>query len=117
EIAVILFSIYLLNLVFSLKTHRHLFAGDQSESGHPEGKSWTRNRSIGVLALVTVAVAVMSELLVEAITPAAESLGLTQVFVGVILVALVGNAAEHSTAVLVAMKNKMDLALGIAVGS
>jgi Ca2+:H+ antiporter len=59
----------------------------------------------------------MSEVLVGAIEPAAHQLGLTQVFVGVILVALVGNAAEHSTAVLMAMKNKMDLALGIAVGS
>lgn len=117
EIAVILFFIYLLNLLFSLKTHRHLFAGDPSESHDLGGRPWTKNRAIGVLALVTVAVAVMSELLVEAITPAAKSLGLTQVFVGVILVALVGNAAEHSTAVLVAMKNKMDLALGIAVGS
>ena len=62
-------------------------------------------------------VAVMSELLVDAIEPTAQRLGLTQIFVGVILVALVGNAAEHSTAVLVAMKNQMDLALGIALGS
>jgi Ca2+:H+ antiporter len=59
----------------------------------------------------------MSELLVGALEHAATTLGLTQIFVGVILVALVGNAAEHSTAVMVAMKNKMDLALGIAVGS
>jgi Ca2+:H+ antiporter len=62
-------------------------------------------------------IALFSELLVKAIEPTAHRLGMTQVFVGVILVALVGNAAEHSTAVLVAMKNKMDLAFGIAVGS
>ena len=70
-----------------------------------------------VLATVTVLIAVMSELLVGALDHAADTLGLTQIFVGVILVALVGNAAEHSTAVMVAMKNNMDLALSIAVGS
>lgn len=117
EIAVILFIIYILNLVFSLKTHHHLFSGE-SDVMHGAGeKTWSRNHAIWVLAGVTIAVAVMSEILVGAIEPAAKQLGLTQVFVGVILVALVGNAAEHSTAVLVAMKNKMDLALGIAVGS
>jgi Ca2+:H+ antiporter len=70
-----------------------------------------------VLATVTVLIAVMSELLVGALDHAADTLGFTQIFVGVILVALVGNAAEHSTAVMVAMKNNMDLALSIAVGS
>ncbi len=117
EIAVILFIIYILNLVFSLKTHHHLFSGESDVMHEAGEKAWSRKYSIGVLTGVTIAVAVMSELLVGAIEPAAERLGLTQVFVGVILVALVGNAAEHSTAVLVAMKNKMDLALGIAVGS
>ncbi len=73
--------------------------------------------SLGVLAAVAILIGLMSEMLVGSIEPAAHKLGLTQVFVGVILVALVGNAAEHSTAVLMAMKNKMDLALGIAVGS
>lgn len=117
EIAVILFLIYLLSLVFSLKTHHHLFVGEgdvMHEAGEPP---WSLRKAVGVLTIVTIAVAVMSEVLVGAIEPAAQRLGLTQVFVGVILVALVGNAAEHSTAVLVAMKNKMDLALGIAVGS
>lgn len=117
EIAVILFAIYVLSLIFSLKTHRHLFAGDAHDAHDLGERPWTLRRSVGVLVAVTSAVAVMSEVLVGAIQPAAASLGLTQVFVGVILVALVGNAAEHSTAVLVAMKNKMDLALGIAVGS
>jgi len=69
-----------------------------------------------VLTVVTCLVALMSEMLIGALEPAAHRLGLTQVFVGVILVALVGNAAEHSTAVMVAVKNKMDLAYGIAVG-
>jgi Ca2+:H+ antiporter len=105
-----------LNLVFSLKTHHHLFSGEISPS-HGGERPWSRQRAIAVLLIATIAVAVMSELLVGAVQPTAVQLGLTQVFVGVILVALVGNAAEHSTAVLVAMKNHMDLALNIAVGS
>ncbi|MBI4400033.1 MAG: calcium/proton exchanger [Nitrospirae bacterium] len=117
EIAVILFLIYLLSLLFSLKTHRHLFAAEAPDAREAGERPWPLRRAVGVLAIVTVAIAVMSEFLVGAIQPAAARLGLTQVFVGVILVALVGNAAEHSTAVVVAIKNKMDLAFGIAVGS
>jgi len=117
EIAVILFIIYILNLVFSLKTHHHLFSGNADVMHEAGERPWSQRKAVGVLAGVTIAVAVMSEVLVGAIEPAAKHLGLTQVFVGVILVALVGNAAEHSTAVLVAVKNKMDLAYGIAVGS
>jgi Ca2+:H+ antiporter len=117
EIAVVLFAIYVLSLLFSLKTHRHLFVGEGAETHEPGERPWSLRRSVGVLTVVTVLIAVLSELLVGSIDPAAARLGMTQIFVGVILVALVGNAAEHSTAVLVALKNKMDLALGIAVGS
>lgn len=116
-IAVVLFVIYALSLAFSLKTHRHVLTG-QSHDAHDIGEPpWSRGMSLSVLTVVTILIAVMSELLVGAIEPAAHRVGLTQVFVGVILVALVGNAAEHSTAVLMAIKNKMDLAIGIAVGS
>jgi len=117
EIAVVLFIIYVLSLVFSLKTHRHLFAGEAHNASDLGEQPWTRRASIIVLTAVTCLVALMSEMLVGALEPASHKLGLTQVFVGVILVALVGNAAEHSTAVMVALKNKMDLAYGIAVGS
>jgi Ca2+:H+ antiporter len=117
EIAVVLFAIYVLNLVFSLKTHRHLFTGEAVDAHAPGERSWSRGLAIAILLITTVIIAVMSELLVSAMEPSATQLGLTQVFMGVILVALVGNAAEHSTAVLVAMKNHMDLAFGIAVGS
>jgi Ca2+:H+ antiporter len=117
EIAVVLFAIYLLSLVFSFKTHHRLFSGEVTDPSQNRHQSWRPRRAIGVLLLVTVGIAVMSEFLVGAIQPTAARLGLTQIFVGVILVALVGNAAEHSTAVLVAMKNNMDLAFGIAVGS
>ena len=117
EIAIVLFIIYGLSLAFSLKTHRHLFAGDAHDAHDIGEKPWSYRLSLSVLAVVTILIGVMSELLVGAIEPTAQRLGLTQVFVGVILVALVGNAAEHSTAVLMAMRNKMDLAFGIAVGS
>ncbi|MGH8647499.1 MAG: calcium/proton exchanger [Gammaproteobacteria bacterium] len=117
EIAVVLFAIYLLSLVFSLKTHHHLFSGEVASPGQSGHQPWKPRRAIGVLVLVTVGIAVMSEFLVGAIQPTASRLGLTQIFMGVVLVALVGNAAEHSTAVLVAMKNNMDLAFAIAMGS
>ena len=116
-ISVVLFAIYVASLLFTLKTHRHLYAGAAHSAADLGEQPWTRGVSITVLTVVTSLVALMSEMLVGALEPAAHQLGLTQVFVGVILVALVGNAAEHSTAVMVAVKNKMDLAYGIAVGS
>ena len=117
EIAVVLFGIYVLSLIFSLKTHRHLYLGENSNTLEEDDWPWSKRAAMIVLALATIATGVMSEVLVGALEPAAESLGMTRIFVGVILVALVGNAAEHSTAVLVAMKNQMDLAFSIAVGS
>lgn len=117
EIAVVLFGIYVLSLIFSLKTHRHLYLGEHPRTGEEDDRPWSKRTAMIVLALATVATGVMSEVLVGALEPAAERLGMTRIFVGVILVALVGNAAEHSTAVLVARRNHMDLAFGIAVGS
>lgn len=116
EIAAILAAIYLLSLVFSLKTHKHLFSGEDTDAEHrtPE---WRRGTSIWLLLASTAGVAWMSEMLVGTVEQAAHSLGMNQVFIGVVVVAVVGNAAEHSTAVLVAMKNHMDLAVQIAVGS
>ena len=116
-ISCVLFMTYIASLLFTLKTHRHLFAGEAHNASDLGEQPWSKRASIIVLAVVTCLVALMSEMLVGALEPAAQQLGLTQVFVGVILVALVGNAAEHSTAVMVALKNKMDLAYGIAVGS
>lgn len=119
EIAVVLFVVYALSLVFSLKTHRTLFVqqdgpGEDAEEGGP---FWSRNRALGMLAAVTVGVAIMSETLVGAIEPAASSLGLTPIFAGVILLALVGNAAELANAIRFARQDMMDLTLGIAVGA
>jgi Ca2+:H+ antiporter len=118
EIAFVLFATYVLSLIFSLRTHRHLYTGNvEAESHGHGGPVWSRKRAVGVLAIATVGVALMSEALVGAVEPTAEAFGLTEVFVGVILVAIIGNAAEHSTAVLMAWRNQMDLAVNIAVGS
>jgi Ca2+:H+ antiporter len=115
EIAVVLFATYLLSLVFSLRTHRHLYSGEAA-ADHGEGGG-SIGRAVAVLGFATVGVAVMSEILVGAVEPTAQALGMTKVFVGVILVAIIGNAAEHSTAVLMALRNRMDLAVNIAIGS
>lgn len=119
EIAVVLMITYTLSLVFSLKTHKHLYGGKASVHGDDAiGTSgWPTATSVAVLVVATGMVALMSEFLVGAVDQAAAQVGMTKVFVGVILVAIIGNAAEHSTAVLMAMKNKMDLAINIAVGS
>ena len=117
EIALVLFVTYLLSLVFSLRTHRHLYVGEESAGADEHPGAWSRRRSFGVLMVTSGLIAVMAELLVGSVEHAATALGLTEVFVGVILVAIVGNAAEHSTAVLVAMRGKMDLAVHIAIGS
>jgi Ca2+:H+ antiporter len=120
EIAVVLFAAYLLSLVFSLGTHRHLYAGEPGARGH-EGDGAPARASVWRPALMllgaTLLVVWMSELLVGAVEEASRTLGLTPVFVGVIVVATIGNAAEHSTAVLMALRNQVDLALHIAIGS
>ena len=119
EIAVILMLTYVLSLVFTLKTHKHLYAGghgdDADDAIGTEG--WSIGKGVTVLLVATAFVAVMSEFLVGAVQATARTWGMTEVFVGVILVAIIGNAAEHSTAILMALKNKMDIAVNIAVGS
>ncbi len=128
-IAVVLFITYILTLVFSLVTHKELFAGKEAHGTTAgaeltlmeveEGAKgpWSIRKSVGVLFLATAFVALISEFLVGAIEQARETLGLTEVFVGVIVVAIIGNAAEHSSAILMALRNKMDISIGIAVGS
>jgi Ca2+:H+ antiporter len=124
EIAVVLFSVYILTLLFSLKTHKHLYDDESTDEAddipppvvHP-GPHWSPKFALGVLLGATSVVALMSEILVGAIEETSRQLGWSEMFVGVIVVAIVGNAAEHSTAILVAMKNRMGLSIQIAVGS
>ncbi len=130
DISVVLIVTYVLSLVFSLRTHSHLYLGaahaegGAAGAGHAGGDGGAQERPRGatgrpllLLAASAAAVGVMSEMMVGSLEQAAHELGMSEVFIGVILVALVGNAAEHSTAVLVALKDKMDLAVNIAVGS
>ena len=106
--------------MFTLRTHKHLYAGGHGgeEADDAMGTTgWSTGKSLLVLLVATAFVALMSEFLVGAVEATAKSFGMTEVFVGVIVVAIIGNAAEHSTAVLMAIKNKMDIAINIAVGS
>ena len=116
--ALVLMGAYVSGLVFSLRTHRDLFnPADESGQSDEHGDPWSVRRSVGALALAGMAVAVMSEILVGSISETAEKAGISEFFIGVIVVAIVGNAAEHWVAVLVARKDKMDLAVNIAIGS
>jgi Ca2+:H+ antiporter len=116
-VAIVLLVSYVAGLIFSLKTHRAVFNPyDESEAEEPEHR-WSVRQAAIYLALSAVAVGVMSEILVGSISAASKDIGLSEFFVGVFIVAIVGNAAEHWVAVLVAAKDKMDLAVNIAIGS
>ncbi len=113
-VAIILLVTYGLSLLFTLKTHRRLFGAE----AHPtEGPVWGVGKATIILALATVGIAIESELLVHAASEATETLGLSQTFLGLIVIPIIGNAAEHAAAVVVARKGKIDLALQIALGS
>jgi Ca2+:H+ antiporter len=116
-VAAVLMGTYVLSLLFSLRTHRGLFNPDAEEERAEGEEPWTVRRSVLMLAIAGAAVAGMSEILVHSISHAAHSIGLTEFFIGAVIVAIVGNAAEHWVAVLVAVKDKMDLAINIAIGS
>jgi Ca2+:H+ antiporter len=114
-VGIILLLSYVAGLLFSLKTHRAVFnpfEGEEEEQHH-----WQVRTAAIMLAISAVLVGLMSEILVGSISDASEAIGLSEFFVGVFIVAIVGNAAEHWVAVLVAAKDKMDLAVNIAVGS
>jgi Ca2+:H+ antiporter len=117
-VAIVLIATYAAGLVFSLRTHRELFnphTEDESETDDTWG--WSVRTSVIALAGAGLAVGVMSEILVGSIEDTSQSIGLSEFFIGVIVVAIVGNAAEHWVAVLVAIKDKMDLSVNIAIGS
>jgi Ca2+:H+ antiporter len=112
-VSAVLILTYALSLFFSMKTHRALFA---HEGAHEEPK-WSLGRAIGTLAVATIFVAVMSEFLVGALQHTVEELNLSPLFVGLIIVPLISNAAEHASAILLAAKDKMSVAIEIAIGS
>ena len=114
-VALVLIATYAAGLFFSLRTHRDLFnpASDENDPA----RTWSLRRSVGTLAAAGALVALMSDILVGSIEHASHDIGLSQFFVGAFVVAIVGNAAEHYVAVVAAAKNKMDLAVNIAIGS
>jgi Ca2+:H+ antiporter len=114
-VALVLLASYVAGLIFSLKTHRRVF--NPYEEDDEETHRWTIRRALIMLAIAAVLVGLMSEILVGSISDASKDIGLSEFFVGVFIVAIVGNAAEHWVAVLVAAKDKMDLAVNIAIGS
>jgi Ca2+:H+ antiporter len=115
-VAVVLLLTYVAGLIFSLRTHKDLFNPEHAEEDHV-GEHWSIRRSVIALALAGVAVGVMSEILVGSIEEASHAIGLSPFFVGLIVVAIVGNAAEHWVAVYFASRDKMDLSVNIAIGS
>ena len=120
-VAVVLILVYGLTLLFSMKTHSYLYDVGVAEFESPEGEGKQEKPNLwlwmGVLLAVTLVVAAESELLVDSLETATSELGLTKLFTGVIVLPIIGNAAEHATAVTVALKNKMDLSVSVAVGS
>jgi Ca2+:H+ antiporter len=113
-VAIVLLIAYAGGLWFSLISHRDLFNPPEEDTEH---EPWSVRKSVIVLAVAGLAVGLMSEILVGSIAHTAESVGLSEFFIGAVIVAVVGNAAEHWVAVYVAAKDKMDLAINIAVGS
>jgi Ca2+:H+ antiporter len=116
EIAIVLFAVYLLSLLFTLRTHPHLYRGRPADAAAHPAHAPLGGAVVRLLG-ATAGVAVMSEVLVGAVEEASHALGLSEVFVGVIVVAIIGNAAEHSTAVVAALRDRMDLAMSVAIGS
>ncbi|MGC9602371.1 MAG: calcium/proton exchanger [Minisyncoccia bacterium] len=112
-VAIIMIAAYVANLWFTLHTHKHLY---EEEVTKYEPR-WSVTESIVILFVSTITVAYMSELLVGAIEPLVAAWGWSELFIGVIFIAIIGNAAEHVSAITVALKNRMDLALQVSIGS
>lgn len=123
-IAAVLMITYVFTLIFSLITHKNMLVSDSMHAAEEigeelenAGEHWSKGKALTVLLVATSFVALVAEFLVGAVEEAGKTLGLTEVFVGVIVVAIIGNAAENSSAILMALRNKMDLSLSISLGS
>jgi Ca2+:H+ antiporter len=118
-IAILLLLAYALYILFSLRTHTSVFASLETEdhAAHHHGEQWSVARAVISLLVASVLAAWMSEILVGAAEETGKALGMSQIFIGIVFVAIVGGAAESGSAVAMAQKNKMDLSVGIALGS
>ncbi len=111
-VSVLLITSYLLSMVFSLKTHDYLFRSEEKETSR-----WDKRYAIAVLGIATIFLAIVSEVFVGQIEQVAHDFGLGELFIGAVIVAVVGNAAEHVAAVFSAWKNNIDLSMNVTVGS
>ncbi len=116
-VAFVMFILYILSLIFSFFTHKHLYSANAEGEEAQEKAKWSLNKSIIILVVSTVLIAIESEFLVGGVEDITTTIGLSKYFVGIILIPIIGNAAEHSTAVTMAIKDKMDVAIEIALGS
>jgi Ca2+:H+ antiporter len=120
-LAIILLAVYILGIVFTFFTHKHLFVPPPVEDGQQEieehHSQWSKKKSFILLAASMVGVIVVSEILVGSVEATGKQLGFGELFVGAVIVGIVGNAAEHSSAIMLARKNKIELSIGIAAGS
>jgi Ca2+:H+ antiporter len=113
-VAVLMLGIYVSQLIFSFRTHRSVVAAEIADDHPPQ---WSRRLALGVLVGSALLIGLEAEILVSALEPTIETLGWSEIFVGLVVIPIVGNAAEHATAIWVATRDKMDLAMGIAIGS
>ena len=116
-VAVVMFIVYILSLIFSFFTHKHLYSSNAESEESTENAKWSLKKAIAVLLGATILIAIESEFLVGGIESITTTIGLSEYFVGIVLIPVIGNAAEHSTAVTMALKDKMDVAIEIALGS
>ncbi|MDP4158742.1 MAG: calcium/proton exchanger [Bacillota bacterium] len=113
-VAAVLMVVYLMSLIFSLHTHKDVFRPSQE---HSESPTWSMPRALITLLIATIFVVLESEFLVGGIEPVVKTLGISELFIGVIVIPIIGNAAEHTTSIIMALKNKMEISLEIAIGS
>ena len=113
-VAIVMIIIYILSLIFSFSTHKDIYNTETTQEGSPK---WSLKKGILILVVVTILIAIESEFLVNGVEPITTSLGWSEFFVGIILIPIIGNAAEHTTAIIMARKDQMDVALEIALGS
>jgi Ca2+:H+ antiporter len=118
-LAIILLIVYILGIVFTFITHKHLFTPLETSEDMQEshGTHWSKKKSFLLLAASMAGVIVVSEILVASVETTGKELGFGQLFVGAVIVGIVGNAAEHSSAILLSLKGKIELSIGIAAGS
>lgn len=115
--SIILLILYVLYLVFQLRTHAGLFVAEHESEEDQEEPKISPLTAAALLVIITITVSVCADYLVDAIEPIVETTSISKTFIGLILIPIVGNAAEHATAIVVAVKDKMDLAMGVAIGS